>query len=125
MGGNLFYIEVVPSLCNGSSIMEDDKKVSDLELLYVLMQPTRQKIIQLLKNSEEPIFIREIADQIGESQRNTSFHLATLAEQGFVEGEYREIEIPTHHSAVTGRAAKFYRITPKVDQIIKKLAKKI
>jgi len=105
--------------------MVDESVNRDLELLYVLVQPTRQKIIKFLKNANEPVHIKEIAGQIGESPRNTSFHLATLAEHGFVEGEYREIEKPTHHSPVTGRAAKFYTTTSKVDRIISKLAKSL
>ena len=95
------------------------------ELLYVLMQPTRQKIIKVLKGTEEPLYIKEIAEKIVESERNTSFHLATLAENGFVEGQYREIVKPTHHSAITGRAAKFYKITPKVDEVIKQLSQEV
>ena len=101
--------------------MED----SDVAQLYVLMQPTRQKIIKLLRKSPQPMYIKEIANEISESERNTSFHLSTLAEHEFVEGEYKEIEKPTHHSPVTGRAAKFYKITPKVDEIIKKLVREI
>ncbi|MGD0257469.1 MAG: winged helix-turn-helix domain-containing protein [Thermoplasmata archaeon] len=91
--------------------------------LYVLLQPTRQKIIQLLRESPRPMYITEIAAEIGESPRVTSFHLATLAQHGFVDGEFREIEPPTHHSAVTGRAAKYYRLTPKVGQVIRELAR--
>jgi len=105
--------------------MISKSKNNDLELLYVLVQPTRQKIIKFLKNQNGAVHIKEIAGQIKESPRNTSFHLATLAEYGFVEGEYREIEKPTHHSPVTGRAAKFYTTTSEVDRIISKLAKSL
>lgn len=111
---------------NGRFHMQSEIDKTDLAKLYVLMQPTRQRIIQLLrKNPTNPMYIREIAEKIVESERNTSFHLSTLAEHGFVTGEYREISEPTHHSSVTGRAAKFYSITPKVDEIIKKIAKEI
>ena len=101
----------------------ENEKGTDLELLYVLMQPTRQKIIKILRSSKEPLYIKEIAKKVAGEQRNVSFHLATLAEHGLVDGEYREIEPPpTHHSAVTGRAGKFYKLTPKVDEVIKRLA---
>ena len=100
----------------------ENEKGTDLELLYVLMQPTRQKIIKILRSSKEPLYIKEIADRVAEEPRNVSFHLATLAEHDLVDGEYREIEPPTHHSAVTGRAGKFYKLTPKVDEVIKRLA---
>src|SRR5690242_9392746 len=78
--------------------------------IYVLMQPTRQKIIKTLreaKSAGKTLYIKEIADRVGEPERNVSFHLATLAENGFVKGEYREISAPTHHSQMTGRAAKY------------------
>jgi len=96
-----------------------------LSQLYILLQPTRQKIIRTLREAKQPMYIKEIAEKIGESHRDTSFHLATLASNGFVEGQFREIEPPTHHSAVTGRAAKFYRLTKKVDEVTKLLAKSL
>ena len=89
------------------------------------MQPTRQRIIQLLKTSEGPLYITEIAKRIEESARNVSFHLTTLAEYGFVRGEYREIEKPDSHSALTGKAAKFYELTDKVEEVTKRLAKSL
>ena len=94
----------------------------DLQLLYVLMQPTRQKIIKKLKSSKEPMYIQQIADEIDETARNVSFHLATLAEYGFVDGEYREITAPTPNPGL-GKAAKFYRLTPKYDETIRRFAK--
>ena len=104
---------------------ESDKLGIDLGLLYVLLQPTRQKIVHLLKESKEPMYIKQIADEIGESERNVSFHLLTLAENGLVDGQYREIE-PAHHSEIVkGRAAKFYHLTPKVDEVLKRLEKGI
>jgi predicted ArsR family transcriptional regulator len=101
-----------------------ENRENDFDLLYVLMQPTRQKIIKLLKESKEPLYIAQIAEKIGETPRNVSFHLQTLAEYGFVDGEYHEIQPPTHNSPlVLGKAAKFYRLTPKVDEVVKRLAK--
>jgi predicted ArsR family transcriptional regulator len=96
-----------------------------LSQLYILLQPTRQRIIRTLRDAKRPMYIKEIAEKIGESHRDTSFHLATLASNGFVQGEFREIEPPTHHSAVTGRAAKFYHLTDKVDEVARLLAKSL
>ncbi|MCI4336292.1 MAG: helix-turn-helix domain-containing protein [Thermoplasmata archaeon] len=104
---------------------DDSERVNQFNQLYILLQPTRQKIIRTLKGASAPMYIKEIADAIGESHRDTSFHLATLAANGFVEGKFREIEPPTHHSAITGRAAKFYRLTSKVDEVAKLLAKSL
>lgn len=88
-------------------------------LLYILMQPTRQKIVRLLQTSE-PMYIEQIADKINEDRRVVSFHLATLAENGFVEGEYRLIEAATKNPG-RGRGGKFYKLTPKVAEVTARL----
>ena len=84
-----------------------------IEEIHVLTQPTRLKIINVLREAGEPLYIEQIAKRIkGVDRRSVSFHLATLAEYGFVKGEYREIET----SRSRGKAAKFYELTEKVDQ---------
>lgn len=90
------------------------KEISEKEAegLYVLMHPIRQKIVRLLEQSVEPLYIEEIAKRLGDDRRKVSFHLATLAEHGFVEGEYRIITPPTQNPG-RGRGAKFYRLTLK------------
>jgi len=119
---NIYSRRFVLFMAKAMSTTKPDRNgESDLQLLYVLMQPTRQKIIKVLSGSKEPLYITEIASKIGENPRNVSFHLATLAEYGFVDGEYREIEKPAHHSAMTGRAGKFYRLTSKVGEVRKRL----
>jgi predicted ArsR family transcriptional regulator len=104
---------------------ENGRSGIDMDSLYVLLQPTRQKIVQVLRESKEPMYIKQIADKIGESERNVSFHLLSLAEKGLVDGQYREIEQAHHSEIVKGRAAKFYHLTPKVDEILKQLEKGI
>ncbi len=99
-------------------LAEDDADLA--KMLYVLVQPTRQKIIKLLKSNKDALYIEQIADKIGEDRRSVSFHLATLAENGFVDGDYRLIQAPTKNPG-RGRGAKFYKLTPKVDEVLKKL----
>lgn len=98
---------------------------SDLQNLYVLMQPTRQRIVRMLRQHGAPMYVKQIADQLHEDERITSFHLATLAEHGFVEGEYRTIERPIARSAPMSRAAKFYTLTGKVREVTEKLAQSL
>lgn len=98
------------------------KEDVDLQLMYVIMQPTRQRILKALRDAKDPMYIAEIASKIGEEARTVSFHVATLAEYGLVEGEYREIGPHPTHSAVSLKAAKFYRLTPKLDDVMKRLA---
>jgi predicted ArsR family transcriptional regulator len=98
------------------------KEVDEEQLanqLYVLMQPTRRKIVKLLQ-SGEPMYIDQIAKAIDEDRRAVSFHLLTLAEHGFVEGDFQLIEKATKNPGA-GRGAKFYHLTSKVDPIIKLL----
>ena len=95
--------------------LSHSKDSRDLELLHVLMQPTRRKVLEILIKNEDLLYIKEIAKQIQESQRNTSFHLTKLAEEGFVEGEFRPID------STNGRPAKYYRINPRVKPKIRKL----
>jgi len=88
--------------------------------LYVIMQPIRLKIVRLLKENKEPLYIEQIAEKVKEDRRTVSFHLATLAENGFVDGDYEIIKMPTKNPG-RGRAGKFYRLTPKVDEVLQKL----
>lgn len=94
------------------------KVVSDalkIELLHIMSQPTRRKALEILLKYDKPLYIKEIAQKIRSSERNTSFHLATLAKRKIVEGEFRPIE------SEDGRAGKFYKLNPKTKRIVKKI----
>lgn len=71
------------------------------------MQPTRRKMLLLLLKSKDPYYIKEIADMVDASPRNTSFHLSKLAAEELVDWEFRPIE------SESGRAGKYYSINPK------------
>ena len=86
-----------------------------IELLHVMNQPTRRKVLEILLKSEEPLYIKEIADKIRASERNTSFHLSKLAEREFVEGEFGPIK------SEGGRAGKFYTLNPKRRPMVRKV----
>ena len=95
-----------------------EKFLSDvlkLELLHIMSQPTRRKVLEVLLKHDEPLYIKEIADIIDTTERNTSFHLARLAKKQVVEGEFKPIE------SEGGRAGKFYKLTPKTKRIMKKI----
>ena len=85
-----------------------------LKEVHIVTQPTRLKIINVLKEAGKPLYIEQIAKEVkGVDRRSVSFHLTTLAQHGFVKGQYREIEEP--HSK--GKAAKFYELTEKTDKV--------
>ena len=91
-----------------------DELVRDL---YILLQPIRWKIIRVLKKARRPMYIKEIAKEVGEDWKIVAFHLAKLADAGFVEGEFRVIEL----AKSKGRAGKFYRLTDKVDKVLSRI----
>lgn len=93
--------------------------------LFILLQPTRLAIIKALRDAGRPLYIREIAEKIGEDWRITAYHLAALADAGFVEGEFRSIEQPplTGNPRSVGKAGKFYKLTEKVDEVLNQINK--
>ena len=91
------------------------------EEVYILTQPTRLKIINALRKAKKPLFIEQIAEAVGEDRRSVSFHLTTLAEYGFVKGEYKVSEMPRSK----GKAAKYYQLTEKVDDVFSRFSKSI
>jgi len=85
-----------------------------IELLHTLTQPTRRKVLEVLLESNS-LYIKKIAEIINESERNTSFHLARLAEKGFVEGEFKQI------SSTNARACKYYKLNPEIKPKIRRI----
>ena len=84
----------------------------------VLLQPTRYKIIKALRTGGRAMYIDEIARKIGEKPRLVSFHLAMLELGGFLESEWAEVKKPNSPS---GKAGRFFKLTPKVDDVLTKL----
>lgn len=87
----------------------------------IMLHPIRWSILMTLKSAGEEMYIDPIADAIGRDRRLVSFHLATLAEYGFLESEFRVVEEPKSK----GKAGRFYKLTPKFDEIRSKLVKAI
>jgi len=88
-----------------------------------LLQPTRYRIIMALVRARgKPMYIEEIAREINENHRLVSFHLVLMQREGFLTSEVREINKPDSPS---GRAGRFYTLTPKVDEILSKLKKEL
>jgi predicted transcriptional regulator len=80
----------------------------ELEALNLLMNPVRFKIISSLR--EGPMYINEIANVAGVSRTTAAFHLRLLEAAGFIRSEFRIIHTPKS----MGKAARFYALTPKV-----------
>ena len=105
-----FTCSLLPEISNLESVLSTQKSLKmdeKNELIYTLMQPTRRKMLLLLLKSKEAYYIKEIADKVDASPRNTSFHLSKLAAEELVDWEFKPIE------SESGRAGKYYSINPK------------
>jgi len=88
-----------------------------LKQVSILLHPIRYKVIELFRKEERDMYIDEIAGLIGEHPRLTSFHLSTLQENGYAESKFEIIKKPSS----LGRAGRFYRLTPKVEEDLKEI----
>jgi len=87
--------------------------------LHILTHPLRFRIIETLRKFGEPMFIGQIAEALKADPRLVSFHLATMLEYGFVEGEWKVSSLPRSK----GKAVKYYKLTPKVDETFARCVK--
>jgi len=81
---------------------------------YILSHPVRAAIIRLLRREEE-MYTTKIAGILGLSDRLTAFHLSMLTSAGFVDSKYRL----TNNPGNPPRIARYYRLTPKVDETLR------
>ncbi len=93
------------------------------EILKAIAQPTRLKILELLRNGE--ICVCEMLPVLGEEQANVSKHLSILRSAGIV--EVRKEGVSSYYKVKDKRIFKLIDIVDKIikDEIIKsaKLAK--
>ena len=97
----------------------DEEEIVNLG--YILSHPTRLRIIKVLKESDpaerpEGLYIAEIARRLGDlNPKLVSFHLSMLAQYGFVESHFG-LANPGNAPV----AVKYYKTTPKLDDILSK-----
>lgn len=101
---------------------KNKKMINNLKLGNILIHPIRYRIIKEIKEKQK-LYIQELADILGINRRMVSFHLSTLSQYGFVEGNYEVIRVPRPKGK--DRAAKYFRITPKVDIVLCTVAERI
>jgi len=87
----------------------------------MLLHPIRFKIVSVLRGSPTSLYIDEIAERAGYDRRLVSFHLSTMEDKGFLTSSFEVIKKP--HSL--GKAGRFYTLTPRVDEILSKVAELI
>lgn len=98
----------------------------------ILLQPLRFEIYKLLKSTTSPLYIDEIAKKLSQDRRLVSYHLATMEEHGLATSKYLEIKPefwnghpPISANPGTGKAGRFYALTPKADRVLADLKKEI
>ena len=96
-------------------IMNNKKIIKSLELGNILIHPIRYRIIKEIKEKQK-LYIQELADILKINRRKISFHLSTLSQYGFVEGNYEVLNV--RRSKGKDKAAKYFRATPKVDIVL-------
>ncbi len=94
---------------------------SVLRAAETLLHPLRYKIVEALRTDSKGLYINQLADRMGADRQLVSFHLLTLASEGYVEGEYQIARQP----ASKGKAVKVYRLTKKVDQALEAIRAEI
>lgn len=80
---------------------------------YTLSHPARAAIVKFLRK-EGPAYTTQIAKTLGVSERLASFHLSMLSSNGFLDSEYKL----TNPATSPPRVARYYRLTPKVDETL-------
>ena len=81
-----------------------------------ILQRTRLKILTLLMKAGAPLYIEQIAKDVGESSRLTAHHLEILEELGLVKSEFGIIK-----DASRPVAGRFFEATKKADEALERL----
>lgn len=98
--------------------MAEERVLRDAETLF---HPLRYKIVEAIGKAPNGLYINELADTVGADRQLVSFHLLTLASEGYVQGEYHIATKP----ASKGKAVKVYHLTKKVDEAFKAIRKEL
>jgi DNA-binding MarR family transcriptional regulator len=84
----------------------------------LLMQPSRFKILQLLRQSKEPQFVEQIAKALEIHPRMVSHHLDILQDQGLIESKYELVNV---ERSKRGVAVRLCSATPKANEVLRQI----
>lgn len=95
-------------------------KIIDEGTAEIVMHPVRFKILQFIKNSNEPPFIEQIANAVNEHPRLVSHHIDVLQDIGLIECKYEFVKVKgsTREVAVR-RCYPTSKVSQVFDEIIK------
>lgn len=91
------------------------------ENAYILMHPLRRRIVDELSKNKEA-YTASIAKTLdmSDKERLIGFHMTILAQNGFVEGEFRLANPITPPKVV-----KYYHLTEKAVSTLKQITKEL
>ena len=91
------------------------------KLKYIMMHPMRARIIQTLKNSKKPMYISQIANEVGVDRKLVSYHLLTLLQHDIVTGDYGLRRGPPIDEEGRPIVVRYYSLTKRAQSVIKKM----
>lgn len=90
----------------------------NLELIHVVLEPTRFKILEALLETRR--YISQLAEKTTIDRSTISFHLGVLEKAGLVQSEYKVLVQPKSK----GKAARVYTINHKrLDEALDEVGK--
>ena len=87
-----------------------------------VMHPSRFKILQLLRQSNGPLFVEQISKELRIHPRMVSHHLDVLQELGLVESRYEVVNL---NGSKRGVAVRLCFTTPKVDEVLRQIRESV
>ena len=95
---------------------EDVRK--DIDALY---HPVRYRVWSEIEAHQDELYLSSLAEKLELDKQLVAFHLLTLTEGGFIDGDFKVVQTP--HSK--GRAAKVFHTTPKLRATLEAAKKEI
>jgi DNA-binding MarR family transcriptional regulator len=83
-----------------------------------VMQPSRFKILQYLRSTDEPQYVEHIAETLKIHPRMVSHHLDILQEQGLIESRYEVANVAGSRRAL---AVRLSTATPKATEVLRQI----
>ncbi len=88
----------------------------------IVMHPVRFKIITCIMESKTPLFVEQIAKDVGQHPRLISHHLDVLEDLGLIKGSY---EIILAKGSKKGVAVRLCTPTPNLTKVFEDIVKEV
>ncbi len=88
---------------------------------HMLVHPLRYKIIKLLQENPEGMYVNQISKAIKEDRKLVAYHLLTLFQYDFAKSEYEISKYPSSK----GKALKRITLTEKTKKVLTDLKETI